>query len=292
MASQGKHRVQNGETLDGIAKKFGLPGHEPIWRFNSQVLQKPISNDPNKIAAGVEITIPLTLAQYEIAITRLRELKRYSDKDFNAIENALNEDKAEMDRFGKRIDLAADVIFAVKGIGKAVLTYGSRYATLIVGKETLKLVPKVADAINPNSDSAEGQIAKRAGNVVAENSLLPLAGRAPKPGLVGKSLLKEGADAAVENLTRKAVEANKLADWQSEAIKMISKIAMNGVKGLEAISPSGVAKLAIGLRYGQTPDEVHREAINNIRQSRDAARRSVESSIARLLSERQTVYAK
>ncbi len=290
MASQGKHRVQDGETLDGIAKQYGLPDHKPLWRFHSEVLNQPISSDPNRVSAGVELTVPLTRQQYSDAIASLRELKSSSEKDFNAIEQDLNAEKARVDRFGKRIDLTADVIFAVKGAGKAVLKYGGRYAALVAGKETAKLVPKVVDAVNPNSDSSEAQMVKRGGNVLADNSLLPLAGRMPKKSLIGKSMLKEGADAAVEHLTKKAEEANWLAGWQREAVNALSKLAINGAKGLEAISPTGLAKIAISWKYGQTPDELHRATVSNIRQAREASRRSIDTSIARLLKERQTVH--
>jgi hypothetical protein len=85
MAGQAMHEVKSGETLTGIAQQYGLSGYEPIWKFNSVVKGRQISSDPNSISSRSTIAIPLTLEQYNAAITKMQELKLSSDRDFDQI---------------------------------------------------------------------------------------------------------------------------------------------------------------------------------------------------------------
>jgi hypothetical protein len=136
----------------------------------------------------------------------------------HALARDLDLEKAKTDRFGKKLDLTADVLFAFKGAGKAMLKYGSRYATLVVGKETLKLIPSIIDTVNPNADSTQGKLISRSMSVAADNSLLPLVRRTPKPGQIGKSIGKESADAAIEWATKRAEAAEWIsARWLKES---------------------------------------------------------------------------
>jgi len=301
MAGQGMHQVKSGETLSGIASKYGLTSYESIWNFNSLVKGRPISSDAKTIPVGASIAIPLTVEQYKSAIATMREVKLANDRDFSRIARDLNEDKAKADRFAKRLDLVADVAFAFKGAGKAVLKYGSRQATLVVGKETLKLVPSVIDTVNPNADSTEAKVVSRSLSVAADNSLLPLAGRAPNRRLVTKSVGKEVIDAAVESATKRAEDAELISGTMAEGINMLTDLAVQGlsigarglslgVKGLEAINPSSIAKFSFGVIYGKTPDEIHRETQANIEKTRKNIRQNIDRRILQLQKDRKTVH--
>jgi hypothetical protein len=62
------------------------------------------------------------------------------------------------------------------------------------------------------------------------------------------------------------------------------------VKGLEAINPSSLGKLAFGVMYGKTPDEIHRETQANIRQTCELTRRNIERTLVKLQKERVIVH--
>ncbi|MFT4559629.1 MAG: hypothetical protein ACI92S_005020 [Planctomycetaceae bacterium] len=238
---------------------------------------------------------------YKSAIATMRNVKLANDRDFAQFERELNEDKAKADRFAKRSALVADVAFAFKGAGKTVLKYGSRQATLVVGKETLKLAPAIFDAVNPNADSTEGKLASRSLSVASDNSLLPLAGRAPNGRLVGNSVGKEVIDGAIESATKRAEAAELISGTMAEGINILTDLAVQGlsigakglslgVKGLEAINPSSIAKFSFGVIYGKTPDEIHRETQANIRKTRESIRQNIDRRILQLQKDRKTVH--
>ena len=287
MASQGNHTIRSGETLTSIAKTHGLPGPDCIWRFTKDVRKKPISADPDQIPAGVTISVPLAPSQYDEAIQRLRNLRIESQRDFAEIQADLNQAKRTTDRDVGRLDLAADVIFLAKGAGKASLKYGPRFAKLVMGKNTLKATHALVKASNPNANSVEGQIVHRGLDVAADNSILPMNSRMPSVKNLKRGVGKEALDAGAEWLIRAAKKAEWISGAVADSLEVVADVA---IKGVEAANPSKIATAVFAIQYGETPDEVHRKALQRIQQSSQQVNSRLQSKIVTLQKEKRVVY--
>ena len=286
-----KYTIESGDSLSGIAKKFGFPRYEPIWIYNTRVNPALTSGDPNRIAAGVTITIPKTKQQYDEAISRLEELRMQLEEDFREMASELDTAKKDVDRFGERIDLTADLLMVGKAAVQAGIKIGSkRYRNYIIRKKGLMAAQKVLAAAIPDPNSNEGIIIDQANGAVVESSIMLQAKKGLQTARVKKVFAKGASQALAKKgavlLARSAApveEANAAAD-------LVGLVADFLIGGLEAIKPTSVAKIYVRATTGEHPDDTYDWAKKQIQAGRTKSLERLGLTAVKLREERGLLY--
>ena len=285
-----EHVIRSGETLSGIAGQYGFSGNwKPIWNYNTKVRKTLTSGDPDLIRAGVKITIPRTSMEYDVAISRLTKLLAYVDIDKEKNLRELRGYKAEADTMGARVDLAADVAFAIKGSVKASIKYGPRLAKVVMRKEALSLISSAALSVAElKGSSNEELVIQSVGTAYADSSLFrgtkihgDKLGRHFRKN-IAKSFIKKAATTVA-----KTVAPVEKASGFAEAVGFVCDLAL---KGVEAVSPSNVAKLYVWARTGEHPADTYASMQRLVSKQAMNSRKRLEQSIKYVHHEKATVY--
>lgn len=113
------HVIHQGETLDGIARRYGL-GWEAIYKHEANAEFRRRNPHPNLIRPGDCITIPPAPSQIlNERIQRLQTIRREAVKMYDDLERELNKDFASLvKRTGSAVDTTATVLTIVKDLTK------------------------------------------------------------------------------------------------------------------------------------------------------------------------------
>ena len=291
------HQIRQGETLSGIAKEYGFGSNwQPIMNLN--VHKKLLSTtDERRIPAGSSILIPRTAQEYDAAIASLNDLLRQVDKDATQSIKELDAYKAEADRTGAYVDIAADVAFALKGAVKASITYGPRYAKYVIRKETLEAAVSVADKVLGLSESDEGRIVKSAGDAVVDQSVMLQAKRAFDNQKAGKSFQANLAGSMAKKAavtSAKVVAPIEMTNGVGEIVDVVCDVALAAGKGVikavEAVAPSKVAKGIVWAQSGEHPDDTNARMKRFVHTTRQKSATRLRTTITKLKDERKVVY--
>jgi len=286
-----KYTIESGDSLSEIAKKFGFPRYEPIWIYNTRVNPALTSGDPNRIAAGVTITIPKTKQQYDEAISRLEEFRMRLEEDFQEMASELDTAKKDVDRFGERIDLTADLLMVGKRAVQAGIKIGSkRYRNYVIRKKGLEAAQKVLATAIPDPNSNEGIIIDTATGAVVESSIMLQAKKGLQTARVKEAFAKNASQALAKKgavlLARSAApveEANAAAD-------LVGLVADFLIGGLEAIKPTNVANIYLRATTGEHPDDTYDWAKKQIQAGRTKSMERLRLTAVKLREERGLLY--
>ncbi len=291
------HQIRHGETLSGIAKEYGFGSNwQPIMNLNGH--KKLLNtNDERRIPAGASILIPRTAKEYDEAIASLNDLLRQVDKDTTQSLKELDTYKAEADRVGAAVDIAADVAFALKGAVKASVKYGPRYAKYVIRKETLEAAVSVTDKLLGLSESDEGRIVKSAGDAVVEQTVMTQAKRAFdaqkarkdfNKGLVGSMAKKAAVTSA------KVVAPIEMTNGVGDLVDVVCDVALAAGKGViaaaEAVAPSKVAKHIVWVQSGEHPDDTNARMKRFVQTTKQKSATRLRTTITKLQDEKKLVY--
>jgi hypothetical protein len=291
------HKIKAGETLAAIAQQYGFGSDwKPILNIN---VDKGIltTRDETRIPAGKDLLIPRSRQEYDEAIRALKVLLNEVGKDMAQSLRELDGYKAEADRTGTAVDIAADVAFAVKGAAKASIKYGPRYAKYVMRKEAFSAALSTAEKLAGMSDSNEELVVKNTGKAVVDQSVMMQAKRvfdgqkAQKSFGVGmaKSL---GKKAAVTSA--KTVAPVEMANGLGEVVDVLCDAAMaigsGAVKAVEAVAPSKIAKGFVWFRSGEHPDDTHTRMKRFVESTNRNSADRIRTTITKLHKEKADVY--
>lgn len=291
------HTIRSGDSLSAIAEQYGFEGGwDPIWKYNckKQILT---SGDSSRIPVGVDIIIPRTAKEYDTAIGGLKTLLTDVDKDTAQSLKELAGYKAEADKVGAAVDIAADVAFAAKGAVKASLKYGPRYARYIMRKEAFQAVLSAADKLSGLGDSNEGIVLKNAGQAVVDQSVMLQAKRSfdaqkAKGSFATGAAKSLGKKAAVTSA--KAIAPVEMANGVGELIDVLCDVALvvgkGAVKMVEAVAPSKLAKGFVWITTGEHPDDTNTRMKKFIQEAGQRSAKRLRGTIASLETEKVEVY--
>ena len=285
------YTIQHGDSISKIAEEFKFDDYQPIWRFNTLVKKKLTSGDPNKISSGTVIVIPKTKQQYDDVIAKLEKLRLTVVEDSKEITSDLDSAKKEVDRFGEKLDLVADLAMIGKGAVKATVKIGSkRLRSYALKKKMLEATQKVLVAATVDTKSTEGIVIDKSTGAAIDNSIMLMAkknfnaAKAKDQFTKGtsKALAKKGA-VFIAKAVAPVEEANGMAE-------VVATVADFLIGGLDAVKPTNVAKLWIYATTGEHPDDAYEKAKKHAAAQRDRSLRKLNETLMRIRQERKTVY--
>lgn len=291
------YKVRPGDSLSAIAEQHGFGSKwQPILNYN--ILKKILATrDERRIPAGISIAIPRTASEYDESIKILRELQLEVSKDMAKSLKELDGYKAEADRVGATVDIAADVVFAAKGAARASIKYGPRYAKYIMRKEALKVALSAAEKLTGIGDGNEELIVKNAGSAVVDQSVMIQAKRTfdAQKGQrnFGVGMAKSlGKKATV--ISAKAIAPVEMANGVGEAVDVLCDVALAVGKGamsaIEAVAPSKIAKGFIWWQSGEHPDDTNARMKKYVTSASQKSAERLRTTIAKLQDEKKKVY--
>ncbi len=292
------HTIQSGDSLSAIAQQYGFEGGwEPIWKYNTRVKHTLTSGDRNKISPGIAIVIPRTTEEYNKAIAGLKTLLTDVDKDTAQSLKELAGYKADADKVGAAVDIAADVAFAAKGAVKASMKYGPRYAKYIMRKEAFQAVLSAADKLSGLGDSNEGLVVKSAGDAAVEQSVMLQAKRSFDAQKAKASFTTGAAKSLGKKATvtsAKAIAPVEMANGVGELVDVLCDVALAVGKGavtaVEAVAPSKIAKGFVWMTTGEHPDDTNTRMKKFIEDAGQRSAKRLRGTIASLETEKNKVY--
>ena len=291
------HNIRPGDSLSAIAEQYGFGGKwQPILNFN---IHKKIltSRDERKIPAGVSIVIPRTPREYDGAIKSLRDLLVEVDRDMAKSLRELDGYKAEADRTGAAVDIAADVAFAAKGAVKASIKLGPRYAKYIMRKEVLQVALSTADKLAGLGDSNDGLVVKNAGKAAVEQSVMMQAKRTFDAQKGQRSFATGMAKSLGKKATvtsAKAIDPVEMANGVGELVDVFCDVALavgkGAVSAVEAVAPSKVAKSFVWWKSGEHPDDTNARMKKFVTSTNQKSAERLRTTITKLQVEKKKVY--
>jgi hypothetical protein len=288
------YTVQTGDSIASIAKRVGFGDNwKPLFVFNRKIRKQLKSDDPDKLAVGTVLFIPKTKLEYDDAISRLRILAKQLEQDkLSELENLKKDYKDLVTDVSKHVDIAADVAMAGKGIVKASVKLGKRYATVVAKKEILKASNSVLEkALDIPSDDVIGVTGKASSAAVTDNALIFMSPHKVSTGKFLKSGAKDFGKQASKAATTMAVKAAVSSEAASGAANLAS-IAFDFVaKGIDAIAPSEVAVSWVYITTGDTPEDSLRKAVANVEKGYASGSKIVTRSILELFRQKDLLYS-
>jgi len=291
------YKIRPGDSLSAIAEQHGFGSKwQPILNYN---VEKKIltSRDERKIPIGVSIVIPRMAEEYDAAIKGLQDLLSEVEKDMVKSLKELDGYKAEADRVGGYVDIAADVVLAAKGAVKASIKYGPRYAKYIMRKEVLQAAVSTVDKLVGLSDSNDGLIIKNAGKAVVDQSVMIQAKRAfdaqkGQSSFTTGMAQSMGKKAAV--VSAKSIAPVEMANGVSEIVDVLCDMAFKVGKGtiavVEQIAPSKAAKAFVWFVSGEHPDDTNDRMKRFVASTNKNSSARLRTTIVKLQSEKKEVY--
>ncbi|MEL6671100.1 MAG: LysM domain-containing protein [Bacteroidota bacterium] len=133
------HQVQAGDSLYNIGKQYGFDNPGPIVYFTTSRARKPVNaklyqnRSALTIYPGQVLAIPWTTAQLKLATSRLSNMIRSLDKQFQKDEAEIKQGTHDYKKLQTSLDIGSTVITCLIGIGMAAKA-GS---AVMAGKESL-----------------------------------------------------------------------------------------------------------------------------------------------------------
>lgn len=292
------HKIRPGENLTVIAGQYGFGNAwKPIWKYNTVVKNTLVAVDKDRIPSGKSIVIPRTEKEYDEAIRSLQTLLTEVDRDTAKSLRELDGYKAEADRVGAAVDIAADVAFAAKGAVKASVKLGPRYAKYIMRKEAMTAALSAVDKVAGLGDSNEGLIVKNAGTAAVDQAVMMQAKRAfdaqkGKQGFATGMAKSMGKKAAVTSA--KAIAPVEMANGVGEIVDVLCDVALavgkGAVKAVEAVAPSKVAKGFVWVKSGEHPDDTNARMKRFVASTGKKSAERLRKTISVLQKEKKNVY--
>ncbi len=291
------YKIRPGDTLSAIAEQYGFGDKwHPILNYN---IHKKIltSRDPKKVPAGVSILIPRTAKEYDEAIKGLQELQLEVGKDTAKSLRELDGYKAEADRTGAAVDIAADVIFAAKGAAKASIKYGPRYAKYIMRKDALQVALSTAEKLAGLADSNEELVIKNAGKAVVDQSVMLQFKRTLDAQKFQRSLgtgMAKSLGKKATVVSAKAIAPVEMANGIGEMVDVLCDVALavgkGAIKAVEAVAPSKVAKGFVWWQSGEHPDDTNARMKRFVTATSQKSAERLRTTIVKLQIEKKEVY--
>ena len=257
---------------------------KPIRNFNAKVLT---SGSDDLIYPGVKIIIPRTNAEYDETIARLKNLLGYVDRDKEATLKEMQQNKANTDRRGAQVDIAADIIFAGKGAAKGFLKYGGKVRKVVMRKHAYAAATSAAIAIS-NANGLEGVVLKSTGSAISDSSIFQGTRRHGRKlqSNFKKSIAQSVTKMAVTNVAR-AIAPLEKANGFAAAVDAICSIAIGGI---EAVSPSKVAKFYVWIRTGEHQDDTYNNMQRVVKKGAIWEKNRLKEAIKKLTRDQKLVY--
>ena len=284
------HRIAPGETLTGIAMQHGFGENwRPIWNLNTKVHRDLTTSDPNMVPVGATLRIPRTPEEYTKVLQSLDELDRDSRANMREVRSELQSAKTTVDRQAAAVDLAADVLLAGKGAVKAATKLGTRYGTYMVRKKGLEVLNKFASTAVATLEPHAGTVFQNLGDGALSQVIHLQAGHrasgATMATKAGTGFLKDAGKQSAVYLTKMALPAETAFGF-AELVGIACDLVL---KGLEAVSPSSIAK-AVVWAIDEHPDDTYKKATDMIDAAEKKALERVRQAKERVLQEKSVVY--
>jgi len=292
------HKIRPGENLTVIAGQYGFGSDwRPIWQYNTVVKRTLNAANKDSIPAGASIVIPRTTKEYDDTIKTLQHLLIEVGRDTAKSLRELDGYKAEADRVGAAVDIAADIAFAAKGAVKASVKLGPRYAKYIMRKEAMTAVLSAVEKVSGLDNSHEGLIIKNAGTATVDQAVMIQARRTfdaqkGRNGFAGGMAKSMGKQAAV--ISAKAVAPAEMANGVGEIVDVLCDVAIAAGKGamnaVEAIAPSKVAMGFVWFMSGEHPHDTNERVKKFVATTGQKSAERLRKTITSLQQEKKSVY--
>lgn len=265
------HDISAGESLSILAGYYyeDVNRWRPIYVYNTKV-RAVLGRDPDKVQVGTKVIIPRTLQGYDELIRKLVAMKDAYRTDADRIRFSLEKDYDEHQAMRVLIDFSAEIatFLGTCGVKVARAAASAKTAVTATGAE------------KPAAEYLAQKNAKEVGKYLETTAqdkavdLIAAKAHEDAPGIVKDT----------RTMTKGVTDVRGISVQRGKSLLDIADIV------LAYASPSNVADAFLKATVGETPKDSHQNAVRALRRGTESFCSSFEQKIAKLRSEKNTVW--